>query len=177
MRDADAQVGRRIDDLADRVDVAEHEMSTEAVAERHRPLEVDDVSRREATGHRAGERLAADVGRPPPVADLDDGEAAAVDRDRGADGGIVEHGGGRDHEARRRVGAVPDRGDVADGAQLLHDAREHAGIVPVVILDGPALALPGPSGRVRRALCSDVMRTLRGRSGATSVPGRQTAWR
>ncbi len=109
-RDADAQVGRRIDDLADGVDVAEHEMSAEAIAERHRSLEVDDVSRHEATDHRAGQRLAADVGRPPPVADLDDGEAAAVDRDRGADRGIVEHGRGRDHEARRRVRRRPRSG-------------------------------------------------------------------
>ena len=121
-------------------------MTAEPIAERHRPLEVDDVARHEATDHGAGERLAAHVGRPPPVADLDDGEAAAVDRDRGADRGVVEHGGGRDHEARRGVGAVSDRGDVADRAELLHDAREHAGSVPVVILDGPALALPGPPG-------------------------------
>ena len=35
-----------------------------------------------------------------------------------------------------------------------------------MILAGPALALPGPP----RALCFDVMRTLRDRSGATSVP-------
>ena len=145
-RDADAQVGRRIDDLADGVDVAQHEVPAEPIAERHRPLEVDDVSRHEATDHRAGERLAADVGRPPPVAEVDDGEAAAVDGDRGADRGIVEHGRGVDHEARRRVRTVADRGNVADGAELLHDAREHAGIVPVVILGGPALALPGPSG-------------------------------
>ena len=66
-----------------------------------------------------------------------------------------------DHEARRGIGTVADRGDVADGAQLLHDAREHAGSVPVVILDGPALALPGPSGPVSAgAMGSDVMRTL-----------------
>ena len=47
--DADAQVGCRIDDLADGVDVAEHEVTAQSIAERHRPLEVDDVARSQAS--------------------------------------------------------------------------------------------------------------------------------
>ena len=56
-----------------------------------------------------------------PVTELGDGEAAAVDRDRVAEHGALEHGGGRDGEPDR-VALV---GDLGDGAELLDDSGEH----------------------------------------------------
>ena len=64
-RHADLQVGRRVDDLADGVDVALHEVAAEAVLEADRPLEVDRVARRQVAEVGAGEGLVGDVGLPP----------------------------------------------------------------------------------------------------------------
>ena len=67
------------------------------------------------------EGLGDRVGGEPALAELDDGEAAAVHRDRRADLGVVEHLRGRDLDARA-AGVGRDR---LHGAELLDDAGEH----------------------------------------------------
>ena len=63
--DGDAQVGRGVDDDADRVDVALDEVAAEPVAEPHRALEVDRVAGLQVAEGGAGEGLLDDVGLPP----------------------------------------------------------------------------------------------------------------
>ena len=65
----------------------------------HRPLEVDRVAGLGVAEVGAAQRLVDDVGFPPPGADVDDGEAATVHRDRVAELGFLDDGGGGEPEA------------------------------------------------------------------------------
>ena len=95
-RHPDPEVGDGLDDVADAVDVALHDVAAEAVLRPDRPFEVDPVPRLAVAEGGALERLVGDVGLPPAGALRHEGEATAVDRDRVAQPGAVEHGGGRD---------------------------------------------------------------------------------
>ena len=108
-------------DVADAVDVALHDVTAEALLGGDGSLEVDPVAGVDLVERRLVERLLHHVGGPGTALDRDDGQAAAVDRDRVAEAGAVEHGVGGDGETDR-VGEVVDRGD---GAELLDDAGEH----------------------------------------------------
>ena len=77
-----------------------------------RPVRVEDrLGGHIVQGHVDG------VGRPPPFPGLDDGEAAAVDRDRVADLRVLEDGRGLERE--------PPAVAAADPTELLDDAGEH----------------------------------------------------
>src|SRR5262249_60888663 len=80
----------------------------------------------ERTESGAVEGLDDGIGGPPPVPALDDGEAAAVHRDRVADPGVLEHGRGFDLEARAAFAPV----DGPDPSELLDDPREHLSRLP-----------------------------------------------
>jgi hypothetical protein len=79
-------------------------VAAEPVADPQGPLEVHGIARSQSAERRAVERLDLRVGRPPVVAELDDGEAAPVHRDRVADLRVAEDVGARDLEARAAVG-------------------------------------------------------------------------
>src|SRR2546423_2177656 len=121
--DTGRPVGQRLllENLADAVDVALDDVAAEAVGQPDGPFEVDPVAGAQGSEGGAAQRLLHGVGRPPAVAELHGGEAAAVDGDRGAEDGVVEDGDGGDLEARPR-GVGLDR---PDRAQLLDDAGEH----------------------------------------------------
>src|SRR4029079_2148594 len=92
---------------------------------RDRTLEVHPVARRQLADGGLVQRLAHHVGgervRSAGGRDGGDGEAAAVDRDRVAERGVLEDGTRGDGEPDR-VALVLDGGD---GAELLDDAGEH----------------------------------------------------
>ena len=85
--------GAAVDDLADAVDVALHEVAAEPVAAGARALEVHGSPGCSAPRVVRAKVSSDDVGLPPVprVAPVDDGEAAAVDRDRVAELHVVEH--------------------------------------------------------------------------------------
>ena len=113
--------GRAGDDLADAVDVALHDVAAEALVDGDRALEVDPVTRCHSCERGLVERLLHEVGGPATVAELGDGEAAAVDRDRVAQPGALEHRAGLDGEPD----GIALVGDLGDGAELLDDSGEH----------------------------------------------------
>src|SRR6185436_13789390 len=112
-----AQVWLRLDDLADAVDVALDEVAAEAIGQSHRTFEVHGIARLQVAEARALPGLVADVGLPPAVAPLDDGQAAAVDGDRRPHLDVVQDGRTGEPQA---VG-----GPGVDPTELLDDPGEH----------------------------------------------------
>ena len=105
------------DDLADPVDVSLHEVAAEAVGQPQWALEVDGVARAKVAEVGARQRLVDDVGLPPPVAHVDDRDAAPVGGDRVAHLRVLGDDRGREPEAI----ALACR----ERSQLLNDASEH----------------------------------------------------
>ena len=136
---AHAQVGRRVDDLADAVDVTLHEVAAEAVGQPHRPFEVDRVAGGEvaeagaaprlvgqSASHQSGRPSATTV-RQQPLTAIDAPSSTSSSTRRAADPQAI---------------AVA----LGDAAQLLDDPGEHR--APTVLA---AVAVPSESG-VRAAL-------------------------
>jgi hypothetical protein len=96
-------------------------VATEPVAQSHRPLEVHRIAFVQVAEAAAGERLADGVGGPAVGIAFDDGEAAAVHRDRVADAGVLDHALRVDREPR----AACERRDRAHATELFDDAGEH----------------------------------------------------
>ncbi len=130
-RHADAEVGGRLDDLADRIDMALHDVAAQPVLHPDRTLEVDRIVHAEVTQVGARPRLLADVGDPPAVALLDQRQAGAVHGDRVARSRIFEH----DVSGQREAVRV----DRDHAAELLDDPGEHQCITipPVTLIDWP----------------------------------------
>src|SRR5215469_11068309 len=114
------------------------EMAAEPIRETERAFEVYGVAEGEIAEGGAIERLVAEVCFPPTSTDGHRREAAAVERDRVADGRVVEHLCG----SNAHTGTVTSH----DTARLLDDAGEHDMTVPAgspsETLDGRVL--PGP---------------------------------
>src|SRR4029077_9112745 len=98
------------------VDVALHDVPAEPGGGRDRALEVHPVARGQVADGRLVQRLAHHVGgergRSAGGRERRDGEAAAVDRDRVAERGVLEDGGCGDGDPDR-VALVLDGGDRA----------------------------------------------------------------
>src|SRR5699024_2879591 len=111
------------DDLADPVDVALHDVAVEAAVGPHAALEVHGVAGGEVPEGGRGEGGGDDVGAPVLALDRSDGQAAAADGDRVAEGDALQDVRGADPQA----GGVRTRAERVDGAELFDDAGEHGG--------------------------------------------------
>lgn len=171
------QVWCRVDDVADTIDVAQHDVPTQTVAEGHRSLEVDPITRLECSDVRASECLGAHIGRPPRAvlvrALFHQCETASVDSDRGTGSRTLEHGGCSDRQpyTRAPLGHHLVRSEYC--AQLFDDPGEHeAGLYCWTgwhVAVGP-VASRRPSGTLGLR-CDAITRS----GGATSenIDGRQ----
>ena len=128
--DVPVLAGRSGDDLADTVDVALDDVAAEPLVDGDGAFEVDPVAGGHAAERGLVERLLHQVGGPAAVAELGDGQAAAVDGDRVAQARALEHGGRGDGEPD----GVALVGDLGDGAELLDDAGEHQLLLSVGVM-------------------------------------------
>ncbi|OMI41550.1 phosphoenolpyruvate synthase/pyruvate phosphate dikinase [Streptomyces sparsogenes DSM 40356] len=117
--------GLALDDGAGAVDVALHQMTAQAPAERHGALQVDAGADGEGAEAGAVQGLGHDVGGEPAVLEVDDGEADAVDGDRVAVLGAFGDDGAADQEAGR-VAEVLDGDDLT---QFFDDSGEHSALL------------------------------------------------
>ena len=97
--------------------MALHEVTAQPIGQPDRPFQVDRVAGPQRAEVGAAERLVDDVRGPRCRVDVDDGEAAAVDRDRVADLAVLDD----DARAEREPVAVA----ADDLAELLDDPGEH----------------------------------------------------
>src|SRR5699024_7710787 len=111
------------DDLADPVDVALHDVAVEAAVGPHAALEVHGVAGGEVPEGGRGEGGGDDVGAPVLALDRGDGQAAAADGDRVAEGDALQDVRGADPQA----GGVRTRAERGDGAELGEDAGGQGG--------------------------------------------------
>ena len=105
---------------ADAVDVPGHQVAPQPVGEAQRHLHVDVADAIEAG--RAGERRRRHVERERRAVDLDDRQAAAVDRDAVAHGDV---GDVANADVERDAQAVAFRLGRGDPSHRLHDSGEH----------------------------------------------------
>src|SRR5207248_5075409 len=99
LRCFDPKVGRRCNDLAQGVDVPLYEVAAEPVGKTNGSLQVDRIARLEIVEVRALQGLVDGVRPPPALADLDNGQTAAIHGDRVADLQVFDNCGGAEGKA------------------------------------------------------------------------------
>src|SRR5699024_3185506 len=113
--------GDPVGDPPDAVDVALHDVAAEAGTSGHGTFEVHPVAGPEAGQSRTVECLAHDIGGERFCVVVDDGQAAAVHRDRVAVADVA----GDERSSYGESNRVALIGDPLDGTELLHDSGEH----------------------------------------------------
>src|SRR4051812_3274756 len=122
-------------DLADAIDVAEHEVPAKPIAERHRPLEVHRVAFLPLSKRRSGDRFRAHVRRETAFGGSDGRQTYAVDGDAGALRQPRKPG------LDRQPHTMWHPFDPGDGADVLDEAGEHLRRVYTRDLDAACLNL------------------------------------
>jgi hypothetical protein len=142
-------VGARLDvdgeHLAGAADVAGDDVAAEAVAGAHGALEVGGGAGRPAR-RGLGDRLLGELDLEALGVVRDDGEAAAGDGDRRADGQVVEHPRLDAHAHVAAVGAARLAGP-AHAADFFHDAGEHQRSSPAASAAVPSVVSNGRGAR------------------------------
>ena len=129
----DHQVGNLRHDMADTVDMALHQVASEAILQTQRSFEVDDIAGRQRAQVGALQRFLGQIGLPPVFALVHESEAAAIDRYRVAEAGAVQN--------RRRPESVAKTIVALEAAELFNYAGEHPPILAGVAAAFAVLAV------------------------------------